>query len=446
MLKNNHMHITVVGTGYVGLITTLGLGKLGHRVIGVDNNEEKVKKLQSGDPVIYEHGAQEELTHLLSTKVISFTTDLISSVQASEVIFLCLPTPQNKEGYANLEYINSVVSRLLHEIDDGKKRLIVLKSTVPVKTNTTLTKLNEQLQGAFSFVSNPEFLRQGTALADFLNPERIVVGARKAEDFAIMREVYEHFLGSCEYLEFDPESAELIKYAANSFLATKISFMNEIAALAEEVGGDIFAIKKGLGSDKRIGSLFLDAGIGYGGSCFPKDVQALIATGIQYGIHLKILDAAHEANRHTKQRFAAKIREFFSSNDLPKKLGVLGLSFKAETDDIRESAPLEIVQDLSANGFEIDAYDPQAMRHVEQLAIEGLRLKETAEEIITNHSYIALLTDWKNFVSENMYSLFEQHTVMIFDARNAIERSKIPGVSIIGVGKPDQIPALQSQR
>ena len=356
------MNIAVVGTGYVGLVTGTCFAETGNNVICVDNNANKVKSLQSGKIPIFEPGL--ELLFDRNTKEgrLHFTTDLNSAVQKSQIIFLALPTPPGEDGSADLSYIMGVASDLGDIISDYK--VIIDKSTVPVGTAEKVAavlakKLPKKL---FDVVSNPEFLREGVAVEDFMKPDRVVIGTKSEKARKLMKQLYEPFIRQGNPIYFmDERSAEMTKYAANSYLATRISFMNEIANLCEKTGANVDMVRIGMGSDLRIGKRFLFPGIGYGGSCFPKDVQALAKTASDHSYDFKILKAVMKVNSLQKHILTKKIKKYFKNEVAGKTVGIWGLAFKPNTDDIREAPALTIINELLSLGAKVVAFDPEAM-------------------------------------------------------------------------------------
>jgi UDPglucose 6-dehydrogenase len=414
------MNIAIVGTGYVGLVTGTCFAETGNNVICVDINEEKVKKLQQGTVPIYEP----ELEHLFerNTKAgrLHFTTDLKAATDNSDIIFLALPTPPGEDGSADLSYIMGVAEQLSHIIT--KYKVIVDKSTVPVgtaeKVHNVLAKNLDK--GLFDVVSNPEFLREGVAVEDFMKPDRVVIGSSSPRAQHLMRQLYEPFVRQGNPIFFmDLRSAEMTKYAANSYLATRISFMNEIANLCELVGANVDDVRLGIGSDLRIGKRFLFPGVGYGGSCFPKDVKALAKTSEEYKYEFKILKAVMDVNRRQQNRLVEKICNYFGDNLSGKTFAIWGLAFKPNTDDIREAPALHIINELLGLGAKIKAYDPEAMHHVKEVFGDRIELTDNQYSALENSDALLIVTEWNAFRTPDFNKLASGlNKKVIFDGRN----------------------------
>jgi UDPglucose 6-dehydrogenase len=433
------MNIAIIGTGYVGLVTGTCFAETGNNVICVDINEEKVKKMQQGIIPIYEP----ELEHLFerNTKAgrLHFTTDLKSATDASQIIFLALPTPPGEDGSADLSYIMGVAEQLGHIIKDYK--VIVDKSTVPVgtseKVHTVLAKnLDEKL---FDVVSNPEFLREGVAVEDFMKPDRVVIGTDSARAQQLMRQLYEPFVRQGNPIYFmDKRSAEMTKYAANSYLATRISFMNEVANLCELVGANVDDVRLGIGSDLRIGKRFLFPGVGYGGSCFPKDVKALAKTAEEYMYDFKILKAVMDVNRRQKNRLVEKVTNYFGDDLKGRTFAVWGLAFKPNTDDIREAPALHIIDELLELGATVKAYDPEAMHHVSEIYGNNITLTEDQYQALENADALLIITEWNAFRTPDFGKLASTlNRKVIFDGRNiySLESMKSLGFYYESIGR-----------
>ena len=359
------MKISVIGTGYVGLVSGTCFAETGNSVICVDIDKNKVERLNRKECTIYEPGLELLLERNVNQGRLSFTTDLEYAIDNTDIVFLALPTPPGGDGAADLSYVLGMAEKLGTIIKEYK--VIVDKSTVPVgTTDLVYAAISKNATVDFDVVSNPEFLREGVAVDDFMKPDRVVIGTSSEKAKKIMERLYKPYVMSGNPLVFmDERSAELTKYAANSFLATKISFMNEIANLCERTGANVDMIRKGMGSDERIGKRFLFAGIGYGGSCFPKDVQALERTAKDYDYDFKILNAVMDVNANQKQLFFNRVKAAYQGGIKGKKVAIWGLAFKPNTDDIREAPALEIITNLLAEGCEVAAYDPEAMGNVE---------------------------------------------------------------------------------
>jgi UDPglucose 6-dehydrogenase len=424
------MQITVIGTGYVGIIQSVGLASMGHSVTAIDINHEKVISLTNGVLPVYEPGLEELFKSVQKKKAIKFTTSYDSCTHA-DIVFICVPTPQLNDNSADLTYVYSVLESM-EKLPTFNTGILVIKSTVPVGTNKTIYDYISKRHPNIAVISNPEFLRQGSAVHDFLHPDRTILGGGDQQAIEQLKTLYAPISKNIQITTW--ESSELIKYAANSFLATKISFINELASLSELVGGDIEEIKKGIGSDHRIGEHFLHAGIGYGGSCFPKDIDALLVSGKQHQVHLSILDAAQKVNVLAQDRFINKILQLYEQQAIPKVIGILGLSFKANTDDVRSSVSIEIIKKLSFLGFTVFAYDPQAMKNVESLKLHALSTVSSVLELVKNVSIVAILTDWNEFALDENIELYNTQLNHMFDGKNLLYKNKLLTIGYTGVG------------
>lgn len=434
------MNIAVVGTGYVGLVTGTCFAETGNNVICVDNNANKVKSLQSGKIPIFEPGL--ELLFDRNTKEgrLHFTTDLNSAVQKSQIIFLALPTPPGEDGSADLSYIMGVASDLGDIISDYK--VIIDKSTVPVGTAEKVAavlakKLPKKL---FDVVSNPEFLREGVAVEDFMKPDRVVIGTKSEKARKLMKQLYEPFIRQGNPIYFmDERSAEMTKYAANSYLATRISFMNEIANLCEKTGANVDMVRIGMGSDLRIGKRFLFPGIGYGGSCFPKDVQALAKTASDHSYDFKILKAVMKVNSLQKHILTKKIKKYFKNEVAGKTVGIWGLAFKPNTDDIREAPALTIINELLSLGAKVVAFDPEAMENVKNIYGDQIQLATGMYEAIKDADCLAIMTEWNEFRTPDFDKIEKLiANKAIFDGRNLydVDQMKALGFHYESIGRP----------
>lgn len=417
-----NMKIAVVGTGYVGLVTGTCLSETGNTVTCVDINEEKVKKLQSGIIPIYEPGLDVLFDRNIAQGRLKFTTNLAEGIAGAKIIFLALPTPPDEDGSADLKYILGVAEDLGKIIKEYV--VIVDKSTVPVGTAEMVqAKIALNAKVDFDVVSNPEFLREGVAVEDFMKPDRIVIGASSERAKKIMEQLYLPFVRQGNPIIFMSErSAEMTKYAANAFLATKITFMNEIANLCEKVGANVDDIRKGIGSDTRIGKRFLFAGIGYGGSCFPKDVQALAKTSEENGYDFKILKSVMEVNKEQKTKLIAPLKKYFDNKLQGKQIAVWGLAFKPYTDDIREAPALENIRILLENGARVRCYDPEAMENVKQVLGNAIEYADSPYGALLNSDALMIMTEWPLFRTpdfEVVSSLLKNK--VIFDGRNLYE-------------------------
>ncbi|MDG4656628.1 UDP-glucose/GDP-mannose dehydrogenase family protein [Ectobacillus antri] len=427
------MNILVVGTGYVGTTTGLIFAEHGHKVTGVDIDENKIVNLQAGKLHFYEKGLEELLNKHLQQNNITFTTHIEQCIGDHDVIYICVGTPQKEDGSANLRYLEEV-ARSIGKYMNGYKT-IVTKSTVPVGTAEKVTKWIEEEQVTlyeFDVVSNPEFLREGSALHDALNPDRIVVGALTKRAFEQMRSLFGKV--TCPYVETTPRAAELIKYAANSFLALKISYINELARLCDQLNINVKDVAMGMGLDKRIGSQFLGAGIGYGGSCFPKDVNALLNTGHVNAVPLTILKSAVEVNQ-TQPFYVLKKMEHVLGNWIGKTVAVLGLSFKAGTDDMRESPSLIVIDYLLKQGVHVKVHDP-----VVRWSSDKVLQFQSIEETIADSDAVLICTDW------NQYKEFSWGAVktlmkepIIFDGRNCLDQEELQNLAVVYHGVACQL-------
>ncbi|MCX6297148.1 MAG: UDP-glucose/GDP-mannose dehydrogenase family protein [Bacteroidetes bacterium] len=413
------MNIAVVGTGYVGLVTGTCLAETGNHVICVDINKDKIEKMQAGVVPIYEPHLDQLFERNIKQGRLTFTTNLAEAIEKAKIIFLALPTPPGEDGSADLSYILGVADDLGKIIKDYK--VIVDKSTVPVGTaDKVRAAVAKNAKVEFDIVSNPEFLREGFAVDDFLKPDRVVIGASSDRARKTMEELYKPYVRQGNPIIFmDEKSAELTKYAANAFLATKITFMNEIANLCELVGADVDAVRIGIGSDERIGKRFLFPGIGYGGSCFPKDVQALSRSANEVNYDFKLLESVMEVNEKQKTIILPKIKEYFKGDLKGKKIAIWGLAFKPDTDDIREAPALYIIDELVKAGATVSAYDPEAINNVRNLI--GNKISYANDEYDALHGADALLiaTEWSLFRTpdfEKVSSLLKNK--VIFDGRN----------------------------
>lgn len=433
------MHIAVVGTGYVGLVTGTCLAETGNRVICVDIDAEKVQKMQAGTVPIYEPHLDIIFERNIKQGRLTFTTDLNEAIAESDIIFLALPTPPGEDGSADLSYILGVAEQL-GKIMTGYK-IIIDKSTVPVGTADLVREaVAKNYSGEFDIVSNPEFLREGFAVDDFMKPDRVVIGTRSEKARKILEELYKPYTRQGNPILFmDERSAEVTKYAANSFLAMKISFMNEMANLCERVGADVDSVRLGIGSDERIGKRFLFPGIGYGGSCFPKDVQALAKTSGQYGYDFKILEAVMDVNTRQKSILVDKIKARLGNDLSGKTFAVWGISFKPDTDDIREAPSIEIMKALKDAGAEVKAYDPEGMENTKRQHPElGISYAENAYEALNGADALVIATEWSQFRSPDFEELKSRlNGKIIFDGRNIYDLNtmKNMGFEYISIGR-----------
>lgn len=420
------MKIAVIGTGYVGLVTGTCLAETGNNVICVDINEAKVKKMIAGEVPIYEPGLDVLFHRNIAQGRLSFTTDLALAVKEAQIIFMALPTPPGGDGAADLSYILGAAKDISKLVTEYK--VIVNKSTVPVGTADKVQAVfTENTNVQIDVVSNPEFLREGVAVDDFMKPDRVVIGTRSEKAQKLMAELYAPYVRQGNPIFFmDERSSELTKYAANSFLATKITFMNEIANLCEIVGADVDAVRKGIGSDDRIGKRFLFPGIGYGGSCFPKDVQALAIAADTYNYDFQILKAVMNVNEKQKTVLVDKLLKYYKGDIKGKHFALWGLAFKPETDDIREAPALYIIDDLIKNGATVSAFDPEAIDNVKAILGDKISFAENQYDALKNADALLIATEWSVFRNpdfDRMDSLLENK--IIFDGRNLFDLQKM---------------------
>lgn len=434
------MKIAVVGSGYVGLVTGACLANLGNVVICVDKDKKRVSTLKKGEVPFYEPGLPELVAQNIKAKRLSFSSDLAEAVLVSEIIFIAVGTPPKKGGEADISAVEAVARGIAKAIKSNKKKffkVIVNKSTVPVGMGDIVTKIlkkNGVSENKFSVVSNPEFLKEGSAVSDFMSPDRIVVGASNSRAFNVITELYRPL--NAHIIFTTVKSAELIKYASNSFLATKISFINEIAKICEKVGSDVTEVAYGMGLDKRIGKQFLNAGLGYGGSCFPKDVSALTYLSKKSGVESKILKAVSSVNKEQISFFIEKIKDRFKKLR-GKKIALLGLSFKPETDDLREAPSLKVVSELFKSGAKLHAYDPVAEESAKRI-FPKLEFSHDIYDAIRGVEAIVICTEWPEFRELDFAKVKKLvKTAIIFDGRNIYDRKRLSeaGIEYISVGR-----------
>ena len=457
--------ICVIGSGYVGLVASVCFAEMGHHVTCVDNDEAKIKTLCEGGVPIFEHHLPDLLAKHLNQRV-DFTTDLGGSVERSEAIFIAVGTPQGETGAADLSYVEAVVSEIARNIDGYK--VIVEKSTVPVYTNEWIRRVLHRhgvSPASFDVVSNPEFLREGSAIIDFLHPDRIVVGANSERSADMLRRIYEPLTSGTYYAHpdalpgpcnaFNParllvtsaQSSEIIKHASNAFLALKISFINAVARLAEKVDADIEDIAAGIGLDSRIGPKFLRAGLGYGGSCFPKDVAAFHCVAEQEGVNFELLHEVRKINESQKDLFVDKVRAMLWTLR-GKRLAALGLAFKGDTDDIRESPAIDVIRDLLEAGAWVTAYDPAAMGRAREVLPPSSKLRYASDtfEAVQDADAVLILTDWKEFADLDLDRLNEAvRFPIVIDGRNLYKPQKMldHGFTYVSVGRPPSYHEVQ---
>lgn len=433
------MKITVVGTGYVGLVTGTCLAETGNHVCCVDIDQRKVEKLRNGVMPIYEPGLEKLFERNLKEERLSFTTSLEEGLEHAEIVFLALPTPPGEDGSADLKYILGVSENIGKLLTDYK--VIIDKSTVPVGTAEKVqAAIAKNFDGEFDVVSNPEFLREGVAVDDFMKPDRIVIGTTSERAQKLLTELYAPYVRQGNPIIFmDERSAELTKYAANSFLATKISFMNEIAQLCERLGADVDMVRRGIGSDDRIGKRFLFPGIGYGGSCFPKDVQALVYSANEVAYEFKILNAVTEVNEKQKVHLVNKIKRYYNNDLSGKHFAIWGLAFKPNTDDIREAPALEMINALIEAGATVATFDPEAMNNVKGVIGDKVIYSETQYDCLANADALIIATEWNEFRTPDFDKIIAAlKDAVVFDGRNLfdVEQMEKKGFHYESIGRP----------
>jgi UDPglucose 6-dehydrogenase len=420
------MKIAVVGTGYVGLVTGTCFAETGNTVTCVDIDKNKVEKLSNGQITIYEPGLEKLFLRNQREERLKFTTNLEEGIADAKIIFLALPTPPGEDGSADMKYILGVANDLGKILKDYK--VIVDKSTVPVGTAEKVREaIAKNCKCEFDVVSNPEFLREGVAVEDFMKPDRVVIGTESEKARKIMADLYAPFVRKGNPVIFmDERSSELTKYAANSFLATKISFMNEIARLCELMGADVDMVRRGIGGDERIGKRFLFPGIGYGGSCFPKDVQALVKSASDVKYDFRILNAVMDVNEKQKVHLIPRIKKYFNNNVTGKKIALWGLAFKPNTDDIREAPALYIIEELLKAGATVTAFDPEAMKNVRDVVGDKISFTENQYDALNNCDALIIATEWSEFRTPDFEKMTQRmKSKVIFDGRNVFDLSQM---------------------
>lgn len=459
------MRVCVIGTGYVGLVTGVCLAHIGHDVVCVDNNEEKVKVMQGGQSPIYEPGLSDLMQKAIESNQIRFTTDLAAGVEHGEILFIAVGTPPLPTGESDTRYVEAVARGIGSHLNGGYK-VVVNKSTVPIGSGDWVRMIildgvaerqkslvaaggsaAQGVEPAFDVVSNPEFLREGSAVFDTFNPDRIVLGSNSERAIAMMKDLYapivsrqfaeDHSLPTVPVVVTDLSSAEMVKYASNSFLATKISFINEIANICDRVGADVTQVAQGIGLDSRIGNKFLQAGIGWGGSCFPKDVAALVHTADDYGYSAQLLKAAVDVNQHQRLIAVEKLQQALKILK-GKTVGLLGLTFKPDTDDMRDAPALSLIEQLTRLGAKVKAYDPivaqTGMRH----GLSNVTVETDPELMAEGCDALVLVTDWKQFKSLNFKKMAgTMNSQILIDGRNFLDKSALEamGYQYIGIGR-----------
>jgi len=434
------MDICIIGSGYVGLVSGACFAEVGHNVVCVDNDPRKIEKLHRGEIPIYEPGLEDLVHRHVTANRLRFTGSIEDGVDHSEIVFIAVPTPPQADGSVDLSYIERVAREIAVVLKPGQYRVVVDKSTVPVKTgekvDATIRRYNKNAE--FDVVSNPEFLREGCAVPDLLNPDRIVIGSASQRATDLMKRVYEPF--NAPILVTDVNSAELIKHAANSFLSLKISYINAVSAICEASGADVEKVADGIGMDKRIGRNFLNAGLGYGGSCFPKDVKAFIAIADELGVPFNLMKEVERINESMLERFLKKMRDaLWVLKD--KRIAVWGLSFKPDTDDVRNSVAIELVRHLVEEGAIVTAYDPKGMEKAREynLISDKVKLVGSPVEAVDGAEALVLATEWKEFARQDFAEVKRRmHTPLVFDGRNLFKPDTMREMGFVycGVGRP----------
>ena len=425
------MKICVIGTGYVGLVAGTCLADMGNTVICVDNNIEKIEKLEKGIVPIYEPGLEELIKINVKEKRLSFTTDLAMAVRESKVCFIAVATPQDEDGSCNLNAVINVAKEIAQTMKEYK--VIVNKSTVPVGTAEKLAEIIKEITDVpFDVVSNPEFLKQGAAVDDFLSPDRVIIGANSEKASEIMKEIYSPYFKTANRMIFmDVKSAEMTKYVANAFLAAKISFINEMANICNKVGADIEQVRIGISTDNRIGNKFLFPGIGFGGSCFPKDVNALISVAKENNCGAYMLEAVRDVNVAQRELFVDKILKYYNGDISGKTFALWGLSFKPKTNDMREAPSITVIKLLLSYGAKVQAYDPQAMQTAKELFGETIVYSNSSYDAVENADALILLTEWNEFRRPDFEKIKSKlNDSVIFDGRNQFERKKLAALGL----------------
>tara|TARA_B100000287_G_scaffold287364_2_gene270833 strand:- start:2171 stop:3484 length:1314 start_codon:yes stop_codon:yes gene_type:complete len=419
--------ITIIGTGYVGLVTGVGMAEFGNRVICSDIDKTKIKNLNSGVLPIYELGLEETIKRNIKNNRLSFSSDVKESIIKSDVIVIAVGTPEGENGKADMSYVLSVAKTISKNLNDYK--IVVTKSTVPIGSGKQIIDLiNNRVnnQNLFDYVSNPEFLREGSALKDFLWPDRVIIGTDSEKAYEIMRNVYRPlYINTNPIVHTSVETAEMIKYASNSFLALKISYINEIANLCEAVGADVHKVANAMGQDGRISDKFLHPGPGFGGSCFPKDLEALLAISEKNNVKMKTVEAAIIANYNQKQRMVEKIINLFHGDIKNKKIAILGLAFKANTDDIRESSAINMINSLNSHGVSINAYDPIANNEMAKI-INNINYFDNLYDAVNKVDAVIIMTEWNEFRSLDLKKIKRKMSGnILLDTRNIINMDEL---------------------
>jgi UDPglucose 6-dehydrogenase len=432
------MHIAVIGTGYVGLVAGACFASTGNSVICVDIDEAKIKRLEDGVIPIYEPGLEDLVQEGIEKKRLHFTTDVDDAVKTSDVIFIAVGTPPNEDGSADLQHVITVADSIGKAMNEFK--IIVDKSTVPVGTAGLVSDaIQKHTDYEFTVVSNPEFLKEGDAVNDFLKPERVIIGADNDIGHEVLNRLYRPFmLKGNRIIHMDVVSAELTKYTANAFLATRISFMNEIARLCEKVGADIDNVRQGIGSDSRIGPAFLFAGAGYGGSCFPKDVKAILRSGHEYGVQLELIEATERVNEGQKKILFEKISNHYNGDIAGKTFAIWGLSFKPRTDDMREAPAIVLINALLAAGAKVRAFDPEAMEEAKGIFGDSITYCDAEYDTVEGANALVLITEWNDFRTPDHKLLASKLAdKVLFDGRNVYDPKYVQscGLTYVGFGR-----------
>lgn len=433
------MRIGVIGAGYVGLVTGVCLAEMGNHLTIADIDPRKISALEKGRSPHFEPGLEALLSENMRAGRLRFSTQTALAVQEQEIVFLAVGTPMNDDGSANLTHLYDAAQVVAKNLT--ARTVLIIKSTVPVGANAELTeKIRHHCQHEFAIVSNPEFLKEGAAVLDFMKPDRVVIGVREAWAEKIMRQLYSPFVRSGRpIMVMDPESAEMVKYASNALLASRISFMNEIANICAKVGADVELVRRGVGSDSRLGSAFLFPGLGYGGSCFPKDVRALVQIAKKSGVNAEICRAVDQTNSAQRGIFLSAIEREFSANLRDKKFAIWGLSFKPMTDDVREAPAIYLINELLKRGANISAYDPQGSNNAREELSDKITYAQTAYQALENADALIICTEWNEFRSPD-FALLKQKLKrpLIFDGRNLYDLSALAeaGFTYYSIGRP----------
>ena len=437
-IENKKINITVIGAGYVGLVASACLADMGNRVICVDCNKEKINLLNKGIMPLYEPGLEELVKTNIEAKRLSYSDDINYAVKNSLICIIAVGTPPKEDGSVDLSYVFKAAKDIACVMDGY--RVIVDKSTVPVGTSSKIAQIiKENTNFDFDVVSNPEFLKQGNAIDDFLSPDRVIIGVDSKKALKIMQELYSpYFRKENRIIIMDIKSAEMTKYASNAFLAAKISFINEIALLCEKTGADVEMVRRGMGADSRIGNQFLFPGLGYGGSCFPKDVRALIKTGEENNCETELLKAVEEVNKRQRYKFIDKILKRFNNDIKDKTFALWGLSFKPKTSDLREAPSITIINELLKKGAKIKAYDPKAMQGAKLIFEDKIEYSKTSYDALSGSDALILITEWSEFRRIDINKIKNSlKTPLIFDGRNQYnpKEMKRSGIEYICTGK-----------